>query len=109
MALEIIERYAEAVTIIELKGDLIFGRGTAIFRNSIRNLLSQGRKNILIDFKEIGFLDSSGIGELISGYVAVKRENGQLKLININLRVREVLEITRLLTIFEIEAENEFK
>lgn len=104
--LEIIERQLEAFTVLELKGDLIFGQGNALFRNSIRSLLAKGKKNILLDFKETGFLDSSGIGELISGYVAVKREDGQLRLININQRVRQVLEITKLSTVFEA-SENE--
>lgn len=100
--LNIIERRDGDVVILDLKGDLTFGHGNTILRNSIRSLLADGKKDIILNFEEICFLDSSGIGELISGYIAVKRENGQLKLMNLTQRVQEVLTITRLLTVFDV-------
>lgn len=102
------------VTILDLSGDVIFGTGNVALRSAIRDALAANGKNILLNFSEVRFVDSSGVGELISGLTAVNRENGQLKLLKLPQRVRELLKITHLLTIFdafenEDESLNSFK
>ena len=89
------------VTILELSGDITFGTGNVALRSAIRDELAANEKNIVLDFSEVRFIDSSGVGELVSGLTAVNRENGQLKLLNLPRRVRELLKITHLLTIFD--------
>lgn len=103
--LRIYERVAEDVTILDLDGDVTFGEGSAELRRAIRKLLGEGRKKIHLNFKSVVYIDSSGIGELISGLTAVNREGGELKLLNIPARVEELLTICKLLTVFEIYEE----
>jgi anti-sigma B factor antagonist len=96
------ERLSGDTTILELDGDVIFGDNVGRLRAEIRRLLAAGRKNITIDFKNAGFVDSSGVGELISALTAVNREDGRLRLINLSPRVYKLLEISRLLTVFDV-------
>ncbi|HEX8288732.1 MAG TPA: STAS domain-containing protein [Pyrinomonadaceae bacterium] len=115
MAELIISKRSEGnVTILNLNGDVTFGTGNVVLRSAIRNALAANEKYILLNFSDVRFIDSSGVGELVSGLTAVNRENGQLKLLNLPRRVRELLEITHLLTIFdafenEVEAVKSFK
>ena len=106
MRLNISERQIDDTAFLNLSGDITFGEGSDIFRRTIRRLLSDGKTKIHLDLKEVVYVDSSGIGELVSGFTAVKRENGQLKLLNLSPRVRQLLTICKLLTIFDID-ENE--
>lgn len=96
-------RQTDDVTYLVLSGDLIFGEATNNLRHSIRHLLNEGRTKIFLDMKAIGYVDSSGIGELISGFTAISRENGQLKLVNISPRLRQLLAICKLSTIFDTD------
>lgn len=100
-SLNITERQAGDITILDLSGDLIFGQGNIELRNVIRHELNAGKKKILLDFASVKYVDSSGIGELISGLIAVNRDEGQLKLMNLSGRFKELLTITRLATVFE--------
>ncbi|MEJ7861982.1 MAG: STAS domain-containing protein [Pyrinomonadaceae bacterium] len=99
--LKISERQIGDITIFDLDGDVIFGQGNAALRSAIRSVLNEGKKKILLNFSGVGFVDSSGIGELISGFTAVNREGGQLKLLNLTNRIKYLLEITKLLTVFD--------
>ena len=96
------ERIEENVTILDLNGDITFGEGSVELRKSIRRLLSEGKKNIHLNFQSVGYVDSSGIGELISTLTAINREGAELKLLNPSIRVKELLAICKLLSIFEI-------
>ena len=96
------ERIEENVTILDLNGDITFGEGSVELRKTIRRLLSEGKKNIHLNFQSVGYVDSSGIGELISTLTAINREGGELKLLNPSIRVKELLAICKLLSIFEI-------
>jgi anti-sigma B factor antagonist len=93
------ERIEENVTILDLNGDITFGEGSVELRKSIRRLLSEGKKNIHLNFQSVGYVDSSGIGELISTLTAINREGGELKLLNPSIRVKELLAICKLLSI----------
>jgi anti-sigma B factor antagonist len=108
------ERKAGEVTILDMSGDVIFGEGNVALRRTIRSLLDTGKKNILLNFSGVRFVDSSGVGELVSALMAINRVDGQLKLLSLSKRIRELLAITNLLTIFdtfenEIEAVNSYK
>jgi anti-sigma B factor antagonist len=96
------ERESGSVTILDLNGDITFGEGSIEFRKEIRRLLSEGKKKIHLDFRSVGYVDSSGIGELISSLTAINRESGELKLLNPSTRLKELLAICKLLSIFEI-------
>lgn len=106
--LEISERQMSDVTIFDLSGDVTFGEGNLLLRAAIRKALSEGKKNIFLNFARVGYLDSSGVGELVSGFTAVSREDGKLKLLNLPPRIYQLLAITKLLTVFDVgEGETE--
>jgi anti-sigma B factor antagonist len=88
--------------ILDLSGDIIFGEGTVKLRKEIRRLLEEGKNIICLNLENVRYVDSSGIGELISGLTAINRtENGQLKLLNPTPRLINLLEISKLLSIFD--------
>ena len=89
------------VTILKLKGEMRVGEGQALLKDKVRSLLHQGRKNVLVDLAGVTYIDSSGIGELASAYTTVTRDGGKIKLLNLTKRVRDLLAITKLLTVFD--------
>lgn len=100
--LNISERQIDDITILDLDGDVTFGQGNLVLRIAIRRLLSEDKKKILLNFCRVRFVDSSGIGELVSGLVVCDREGGQLKLINLRQATQYLLEVTKLLRVFDI-------
>lgn len=100
--LNIKERQAGDVTVLDLEGNVIMGGGSAKLRGAIRRLINRGQKKILLNFAQVKYVDSSGIGELVSCFVSLGGRGGQLKLINLSERVDEVMAISNLLSIFEI-------
>jgi len=112
--LEVKERQAGDVTILDMTGAVRMGEGAISLRNSIRGLGDQGKKKILLNLSGVKNVDSSGIGELIANYTTISRDGGQLKLLNRTDKIRDLLVITKLLTVFdsydnESEALNSFK
>jgi anti-sigma B factor antagonist len=112
--LEVKERQAGDVTILDMTGAVRMGEGAISLRNSIRGLGDQGKKKILLNLGGVKNIDSSGIGELIANYTTISRDGGQLKLLNLTDKIRDLLVITKLLTVFdsydnESEALNSFK
>lgn len=112
--LEVNERQAGDVTILDLNGSVRMGEGAVSLRNSIRGLIEQGKKKILLNLGSVKNVDSSGIGELIANYTTLSRDGGQLKLLNLTDKIQNLLVITKLLTVFdsydnEAEALNSFK
>lgn len=106
--LDISEREMSDVVVLELNGDITFGEGNVLLRAAIRRLLGEGRKKIFLNFARVGYLDSSGVGELVSAYTAISREDGRLKLLNLPPRIYQLLAITKLLTVFDVaESETE--
>lgn len=100
--LDISERQMGDVTIFDLKGDILFGERIFSVRSAIRCALSKNKNKILLNFSGVNLVDSSGIGELVSGLTAVNRVGGELKLVNLNKKIYYLLEITKLLIIFDI-------
>jgi anti-sigma B factor antagonist len=112
--LEVKERQAGDVTILDLNGSVRMGEGAVSLRNAIRALVEQGKKKILLNLGGVKNIDSSGIGELIANYTTISRDGGQLKLLNLTEKIQNLLVITKLLTVFdsydsEADALNSFK
>ena len=95
-------RQVADLIIIDLNGRIVAGEETALLRDSIRGVLDRGDKKIFLNLAEVPYIDSAGIGELVRAYVAIERERGWLKLIKPTRKVREVLEIVKLDTVFQI-------
>jgi len=99
--LDLKERQAGDVTILDLSGEVRIGDSSVALRESVRNLADQGKKKLLLNLAGVKYMDSSGIGELIANYTTVKRQGGQLKLLNLTDRIQNLLVITKLLTVFD--------
>ena len=112
--LNIRERQAGDVTILDLEGKITIGEGSVSLRSAIRRLIEEGKKKILLNLAGVGYVDSSGIGELVSSYTTINREGGQLKLLKLTQKIKDLLTITKLLTVFDVytdesEALNSFQ
>jgi anti-sigma B factor antagonist len=99
--LDLKERQAGDVTILDLSGEVRIGDSSVALRESVRNLADQGKKKLLLNLAGVKYIDSSGIGELIANYTTVSRQGGQLKLLNLTDRIQNLLVITKLLTVFD--------
>lgn len=99
--LNIKERQAGDVTVLDLDGRITIGEGSVALRSAIRRLVEEGKKRILLNLGGVGYVDSSGIGELVSSFTAVQKEGGELKLLNLTQKIKDLLAITKLLTVFD--------
>jgi len=99
--LNIRERQVGDVTILDMDGRITIGEGSVALRSAVRRLLEERKKNILLNLAGVGYIDSSGIGELVSSYTAIKNQEGQLKLLSLTEKLRDLLTITKLLTVFD--------
>ena len=100
--LNISERQVGDVTILDMDGKITIGEGSVALRTAIRRLLEEGKKKILLNLAKVNYIDSSGIGELVSSYTAIGKESGQLKLLNLTQKLEDLLTITKLLTVFDV-------
>ena len=112
--LNINERQAGDVTVLDMSGKITIGEGSVALRTAIRRLLEEGKRRILLNLAGVSYIDSSGIGELVSSYTAINKEGGQLKLLNLTQKLQDLLTITKLLTVFDVyekeaDALNSFK
>jgi anti-sigma B factor antagonist len=98
-------REAGGVLVVDLSGRILLGDDSAYLRKMIRSLLDEGRTRIVLNLGDVDYIDSSGIGELVSGYSAVRSRGGELKLLNLNRRVRDLLQLTKLYTVFDVHTE----
>jgi len=106
--LNISERQVGDVTLLDMSGKITIGEGSVALRTAIRRLLEEGKKKILLNLAGVGYIDSSGIGELVSSYTAINNAQGQLKLLSLTEKLRDLLAITKLLTVFDTyESEEE--
>lgn len=90
------------VTVVDAEGRITMGDGSSTLRETIRDLAAAGNKNVVLNLAEISYVDSSGIGELVAGLGPLSKEGGALKLLNPSKRVRDLLEMTRVLTLFQV-------
>ncbi len=99
--LKIKERRVNDVLILDITGKLRLGEGSTEFHTAIRLLAEGGEKKIIVNLADVSYIDSSGLGELVAGYTALKRNEGELKLLHLTKRVRELMLMTKLLTVFD--------
>ena len=95
-------RLVGGVTIVDLSGRIVLGDGSTALRDLVRNLISEGNKKILLNLRNVDYIDSSGLGELVSAFTSVRSGGGALKLLNLSKRVQVLLQITKLYTVFDI-------
>ena len=105
MALQGTRRQLGDVVIVDFSGKITLGEGSATLRKTVRDLVDGGSKKILLSLYDVDYIDSSGIGELVSAYTTVKNANGELKLLHLTKRVHDILQITRLFTVFDVQSE----
>jgi len=96
-------RQVEDITIIDVSGRITVGEGNVMLRETVLGLLDKGNKKLLLNLHNVGYIDSSGMGELVRSYTTVKNQGGQMKLVNLSKRVKDLLQLTRLYSVFEIE------
>lgn len=102
MSMKTSNRQVDGVTIVDCSGRITLGEGSVILRDSVRELLGKGNKKILLNLGDVNYIDSSGIGELVSAYTTVKNQGGELKLLNLTKKVNDLLQITKLYTVFDV-------
>jgi anti-sigma B factor antagonist len=95
-------RQIDSVTVVDVSGRITLGEGCTQLRELIRDQLSKGNKNLLLNLGDVTYIDSSGIGELVSAYTGVSKQGGSLKLLNLTKKVHDLLQITKLYTVFDI-------
>jgi anti-sigma B factor antagonist len=101
VSVKLTSRQVGDVTVVDVAGRITLGEGASAFRNAIRDLVTKGNKKVLLNLGEVSYIDSSGIGELVSGFTTVTNSGGQLKLVGLSKRVKDLLQITKLYTVFE--------
>jgi anti-sigma B factor antagonist len=87
---------------VDVAGRITLGEGSSALRDTLRDMVAKGQKRILLNLGDVSYIDSSGIGELVSGFTTVANNNGQLKLLNLTKRVKDLLQITKLYTVFDV-------
>ena len=102
MTIQASTRVVEGIAIVDLTGQLRLGEGTGKLREVVQQLVREGYHKILVNLAGVDHIDSSGIGELVSNYTTLRNQGGELKLMNLNKNVRNLLQITRLFTVFDV-------
>jgi anti-sigma B factor antagonist len=101
MSLTINQRTVSDVQILDLSGKITIGAGNVQLREAVRKLIEGGQKKILLNLGDVSYVDSSGIGELVSSFTTTSNAGGHLKLLNLTKKIQDLLAITKLLTVFE--------
>lgn len=102
MTMKASNRQINGVTVVDMSGRITLGEGSVILRDTIKDLLGKGQKKILLNLGDVTYIDSSGIGELVSAFTSVRNQGGELKLLNLTKKVHDLLQITKLYTVFDI-------
>jgi anti-sigma B factor antagonist len=103
VSIKISSRQVDGVHILDLSGRITLGEGSVQLRDAVRDLLAKGQKKILLNLADVNYIDSSGIGELVSAFTTVKNQGGELKLLNLTKKVHDLLQITKLYTVFDVQ------
>jgi anti-sigma B factor antagonist len=102
VSVKLTSRQVGDVTVVDAAGRITLGEGASAFREKIREMVNNNNKKILLNLGDVTYIDSSGIGELVSGFTTVTNSGGQLKLVGLSKRVKDLLQITKLYTVFEV-------
>ena len=105
MSMKFKTRTVDGITILDLNGRITLGEGSVVLRDAVRDVLSKGSNRILLNVGGVDYIDSSGVGELVSAYTSVKNQGGELKLLNLTKKVHDLLQITKLYTVFDVHDE----
>ncbi|MBZ5531148.1 MAG: STAS domain-containing protein [Acidobacteriia bacterium] len=102
MTMKASSRQVNGVAVVDMSGRITLGEGSVVLKDTVRELLGKGEKKILLNLGDVTYIDSSGIGELVSAFTSVRNQQGQLKLLKLTKKVHDLLQITKLYTVFEI-------
>jgi anti-sigma B factor antagonist len=102
VSVKLMTRQVGDVSVVDVAGRITLGEGSSALRDALRDMINKNQKKILLNLGEVNYIDSSGIGELVSGFTTVTNSGGQLKLLNLNKRVKDLLQITKLYTVFDV-------
>ena len=103
MSMKASTRQVDGITIVDLSGRITLGEGSVVLRDTVKDLLSKGQKKILLNLGDVSYIDSSGIGELVSAFTSVRNQGGELKLLHLTKKVHDLLQITKLYTVFDVK------
>ncbi|MEO6803259.1 MAG: STAS domain-containing protein [Granulicella sp.] len=103
MSMKVKTRQVDGITILDLSGRITLGEGSVTLRDAVRDVIAKGSNKILLNLGDISYIDSSGIGELVSAFTTTKNGGGELKLLNLTKKVQDLLQITKLYTVFDIK------
>lgn len=101
--MKISTRQVEGVTIVDINGQITLGDETGRLRKVVGDLVQEGEKKIVLNLGGVSYIDSSGVGELVGSYTTVRNQGGELKLLNLNKKIHDLLQVTKLYTIFDIK------
>jgi anti-sigma B factor antagonist len=93
------------IAVVDFSGKITLGEGSATLRKMVRDLIDNGQRKILLNLGDVDYIDSSGIGEMVGAYTSVRTANGELKLVHLTKRVHDIIQITRLFTVFDVQAD----
>ena len=102
MSMKASTRQIQDVVVVDLSGEIKLGEGSSVLRETVKDLLSKGNRKILLNLGNITYIDSSGIGELISAFTSVRNQGGELKLLHLTKKMHDLLQITKLYTVFDV-------
>jgi anti-sigma B factor antagonist len=102
VSIQVTTRQVGDVSVVDVVGRITLGEGASALRETIRGLVAKDHKKVILNLGEVSYIDSSGIGELVSGFTTVTNHGGVLKLLGLTKRVQDLLQITKLYTVFDI-------
>lgn len=108
MSIKISNREVDHVTILDISGRIVLGEETDKLRSTVREMIRKGKKKIILNLAEVDYIDSSGVGELVGSFTAVRNSGGEMKLLNLTPKVHDILNVTKLYTVFDVR-DDEFK
>ena len=103
MTMKASTRQVDGITVVDLSGRITLGEGSVVLRDTVRDLLAKGDRKMLLNLGDVTYIDSSGIGELVSAFTTVRNQGGELKLLNLTKKVHDLLQITKLYTVFDVK------
>ena len=102
MSMKIATRQVDGVTVLDLSGRITLGEGSVQLRDAVKDLVAKGQKKIVLNLGDVSYMDSSGVGELVTAFTTVKNQGGELKLVNLTKKIEDLMTITKLVTVFDI-------
>lgn len=103
MSMKASNRQVGGITVVDMSGRITLGEGSTVLRESVKDLLAKGQRKILLNLGDVTYIDSSGIGELVSAFTSVRNQGGDLKLLKLTKKVHDLLQITKLYTVFDVK------